>query len=124
LHAATVAEHEKLADLQVVGEAEELLAAVGIVDLLEEQVEARRHHAGAELELIKALRAGSADTIAAGRRCAAAEAESERICSEGVEQMAQIVEAGADRLDRFIDQYGRWADAVDAEFYAWLRAGQ
>jgi hypothetical protein len=124
LHAATAAEHHKLAAMQVIGAAEELVAAERIIALLELQVEARRRHAGAERELVRALRAGSHDTIPAGRRCAAAEAESERVCDEGMTEMAQIVEAGADRFDLFIDQYGRWADAADAEFYAYLRAGQ
>jgi hypothetical protein len=124
LHAAAVAEHKTLADLQVIGAAEELLASARIVDLLELQVEARRRHAEAELELVKALKAGSRHLIAAGQVCAAAESESERVCDEGLEEMGQIVEAGADRLDLVIDQYGRWADAADAEFYAQLRDGQ
>jgi 23S rRNA G2069 N7-methylase RlmK/C1962 C5-methylase RlmI len=124
LHAATVAEHKRLAGLQAIGAAEELVAAARIVDLLERQVEARRRYAAAEHQLVKAQRAGSPDTIVAGRLCAAAEAESERVCNEGLEEMGQIVEAGADRFDLVIDQYGRWADAADAEFYARLRAGQ
>jgi hypothetical protein len=45
------------------------------------------------------------------------------ICGEGAEEVAHIVGAEADRFDLFIDQYGRWADAADAEFYARLRAG-
>jgi hypothetical protein len=124
LHAATVAEREKLAAVQVIGAAEELVAGARIVALLELQVESRRRYAAAELQLIEALRAGSGDTIAAGRRCAAAQTESERVCGEGVEEMAMIVEAGGDRFDLFIDQYGRWADAADAEFDAQLRGGQ
>lgn len=124
LHAATVAEQERLVGLQAIGAAEELVAAARIVDLLELQVEARRRYAAAEHQLVKALRAGGRDLIVAGQLCAAAEAESERVCGEGVEEMAQIVEAGADRFDLVSDQYGRWADAADAEFYARLRAGQ
>jgi hypothetical protein len=123
LHAVTLSEHEKLADVQVVGAAEELVAAARIVDVLEEQVEARRRHAAAQLRLSEAMKAGSRDTVAAGKRCAAAQTESERVCGEGTEEMAQIVEAGADRLDLAIDQYGRWADAADAEFHARLDAG-
>jgi hypothetical protein len=68
--------------------------------------------------------AGSRDMIPAGRRAAAAQAESERICGSGSEEIAQIAEACADRFDLFVDQYSRWADAADAEFYAYLRAGQ
>jgi hypothetical protein len=124
LRAATVTEHEKLAELQVIRAAEELVAAARIVDLLELQVEARRRYAAAELQLMTAIKAGSRDTIAAGRRCAAARAESERVCGEGTEEMTQIVAAGADRFDLVVDQYGRWADAADTEFYARLRAGR
>jgi hypothetical protein len=123
LHAATVAEHETLTGLQVIGAAEEHVAAARIVDLLELQVEARRRYAAAEHQLVKALRAGSRDLIVAGQVCAAAQAESERVCGEGLEEMGQIVEAGADRFDLFINQYGAWADAADAEFEAQLRGG-
>jgi hypothetical protein len=123
LHAATVAEHQKLVELKVIATAEELVATVRIVDLLESQVDARRRHAEAEIQLVKALKAGSRGTVAAGRRAAAAQSESERICGEGNEEIAQIAEAEADRFDLRIDQYSRWADAADAEFYAHLRAG-
>jgi hypothetical protein len=123
LQAATVAEKDKLAAVQVIGAAEELVAAGRIVELLELQVDARRRHAAAEIQLVKALTAGSRDTLAAGRRAAGAQAEAERICGEGSAEMAQIVEAGADRFNLRIDQYCRWADAADAEFYARLRAG-
>ena len=124
LHAATVAEHAALAVLQVIGAAEELVAGARVVHLLELQIGARRRHAEAALTLLKALEAGSRDTADAGRRATVALAESERVCGEGVEEMVQITEAGTDRFDLLVDQYGRWADAADAEFYAQLQAGQ
>jgi hypothetical protein len=123
LHAVAAGEHDQLNVVRVTCAAEELLAVARIVDLLELQVAARIRHAEAELRLVKALRAGSSDTIAAGQRAAAAQAESQRICGEGVDELAQIVEAGADRFDVVIGQYGKWAVAADAEFLAWLRAG-
>jgi hypothetical protein len=123
LHAVTIIEHDQLAVLEVICAAEELLAAVRFVELLELQVAARVRHADAELQLVEALKVGSRDWIVAGQRAAAAEAESQCVCREGGEEMAEIVEAGADRFDLVVGQYGRWADAADAEFYARLRAG-
>jgi hypothetical protein len=123
LHAVTVAEQDQLAVVEVICAAEELLAAAAIIDLLELQVAARIRHAEAERQLVKALKVGRRDWMAAGQRASAAQRESERVCGEGIQEMAQIGAAGAVRFNLVVDQYGRWADAADAEFYARLRAG-
>ncbi|WP_344222222.1 hypothetical protein [Kribbella sancticallisti] len=120
-----MAEHGKLADLQVIGAAEELVAGARMVCLLNLQVTVKQRQTAARDQLSKAREAGDSDKIAAARRhCEAARAESDRASDEAIEEMFQITCAGTDRLDLIVDQSGRWQDAADAEFEAQLRAGQ
>jgi hypothetical protein len=120
-----MAEHGKLAELQVVAAAEEQVADARMVSLLVLQVTAKRRLAAAEGQLTQALKSGGCDNIAAARQhCQATGVESERVCDEAIEEMFHITRAGADRFDLFLDQYVRWQDAADAEVDARLGAEQ
>ncbi|ADB32937.1 methyltransferase type 11 [Kribbella flavida DSM 17836] len=116
LQAVARAERAKLAELQIVDAAEELIADARFVDLLDQQVEAQRRHSTAEQQVTTALSTGDHGRITSARqRCRAAEVQSHRVRDEAIEEMLQLTSDGADRSTRYAAQYGRWQDAVAAE---------